>query len=216
MSDGNGNGPSPKSALGGHELGYGVLKGNAFWQGRTSSKSSHRAIGLLGDTTNFSILIGVEGSRVEQLQHLHTKNIKGINLRFLEELQQGFTKLDAQPGAGALDYVKGDLFEVGDRAKFQAQGVKEALAHIMDRPPQDRPRFYAFGTTFGTPSHVAGINNIHMNQGSKGEFKSTNGTWQDGALLFHYYQDNHWEALFLKFESQTFDTDATGNPNMAP
>jgi uncharacterized protein YukJ len=50
-----------------------------------------------------------------------------------------------------------------------------------------------------------------MNQGSSGKYKKYNGTYQDGALVF-VYPNGKLLALFLAFQSQTFDTDENGNP----
>ncbi|MBP2632525.1 MAG: hypothetical protein H6Q70_3153 [Firmicutes bacterium] len=50
-----------------------------------------------------------------------------------------------------------------------------------------------------------------MNQGSIGPYKDSNGVYQDGCILLEY-PDNHWEAVFLAFQSQTWDTNnETGN-----
>lgn len=50
-----------------------------------------------------------------------------------------------------------------------------------------------------------------MNQGSGGGFD--NATHSDGALLFHYPSDGHWEAVFIAFASQKVPTnDQTGEP----
>ncbi len=81
---------------------------------------------------------------------------------------------------------------------------------------------YAFGEPFG-PDPVAdhgfgfapsrGMHNIHMNQGSPEErFRGDNAVGQDGALLIAFPQ-GRWAALFLKFQSQSWQTDdATGHP----
>lgn len=80
---------------------------------------------------------------------------------------------------------------------------------------------YAFGEKWG-PEDVAdryfgflpgnGIHDIHMNQGSTGQFEKDNGVWQDGGLLLHFPSENQWVAVFLAFQSQAFHTDdVTGN-----
>jgi uncharacterized protein YukJ len=58
-----------------------------------------------------------------------------------------------------------------------------------------------------------GMHNIHMNQGSPEErFRGDNGVGQDGALLIAFPQ-GRWAALFLKFQSQAWQTDdTTGHP----
>ena len=42
---------------------------------------------------------------------------------------------------------------------------------------------------------------------------SSNGTWQDGGLIFHFPNQKEWVAIFLKFQTQDWHTsDATGDP----
>jgi hypothetical protein len=46
-----------------------------------------------------------------------------------------------------------------------------------------------------------------------GSHKGTNGPNQDGALYVHFGGDNRWIAVFLGFQSQSWDTDPlTGHP----
>ncbi|HET7615957.1 MAG TPA: DUF2278 family protein, partial [Bacillales bacterium] len=52
-----------------------------------------------------------------------------------------------------------------------------------------------------------GIHDIHMNQGNQDKWKDDDGVWQDGALLFHYPSTDKWTAVFLAFQSQSFQTD---------
>jgi uncharacterized protein YukJ len=50
-----------------------------------------------------------------------------------------------------------------------------------------------------------------MNQGNSGKYKKDNGVYQDGRLVFQY-PDGKWLAFYFAFQSQTFKTDAKGNP----
>ncbi|MFY4703060.1 DUF2278 family protein [Burkholderia glumae] len=50
-----------------------------------------------------------------------------------------------------------------------------------------------------------------MNQGNSGSYKKDNGVYQDGCLMLRY-PDGSWLAVFIAFQSQTFDTDDHGNP----
>jgi uncharacterized protein YukJ len=51
-----------------------------------------------------------------------------------------------------------------------------------------------------------------MNQGSGDEHRHDNGTWADGGLVFHEPSRGRWCAIFLAFQSQSWHTDAHGNP----
>ena len=83
--------------------------------------------------------------------------------------------------------------------------------------------FYAFGERWGpTPRRRdmffgflpgSGIHEIHMNQGSRGNFAANNGVSQDGGLLVHFGETDSWTAIFFAFQSQDWNTDPrTGDP----
>jgi uncharacterized protein YukJ len=52
-----------------------------------------------------------------------------------------------------------------------------------------------------------------MNQGDTDpSFASENGSWLDGALLIYLPSTAQWTAIFLKFQSQSWQTDGNGQP----
>jgi hypothetical protein len=81
-------------------------------------------------------------------------------------------------------------------------------------------RVYAYGSFFkdNKPDDYfgfkpgQGIHDIHFNQGNSGNFAGDNGPWQDGALLFHFPAENRWIAIFLAFQTQSWQVDEHGNP----
>ena len=57
----------------------------------------------------------------------------------------------------------------------------------------------------------SGIHDIHMNQGNpEPKYRKSNGVRQDGALLVRFA--DRWVAVFLAFQTQSWDTDAAGHP----
>jgi len=62
---------------------------------------------------------------------------------------------------------------------------------------------YVYGGYFDTG---LGLHEVHMNQGSIERFEDSNGVYQDGCILLEYPGD-HWEAIFLAFQSQSWCTD---------
>jgi len=51
-----------------------------------------------------------------------------------------------------------------------------------------------------------------MNQGNPpGRHAHDNGAGQDGALFFHLPREDRWIALFLAFQSQSWDTNEHGH-----
>ncbi|WCK54970.1 DUF2278 family protein [Aneurinibacillus sp. Ricciae_BoGa-3] len=56
---------------------------------------------------------------------------------------------------------------------------------------------------------LKGIHDIHMNQGNtlKEKWIENNAVYQDGALFIHYTNEDKWSAIFLRFASQSLNTD---------
>jgi hypothetical protein len=78
---------------------------------------------------------------------------------------------------------------------------------------------YAFGQRWGPedgkPDKIFGfqpgngVHDIHMNQGSSGQFRGDNGVWQDGGLILHIAREDRWVGIFLAFQGQAWHTDDT-------
>lgn len=142
----------------------------------------------------------------------------------LNSLQDGLYDLKSGPYSDlALDYVRDGMVNRSDfrlltyrpekpKNNFLFQLIKNAIN-------AGTSRFFLFGASWGPEEEPdkyfcfrpgRGIHDIHMNQGSRGDFKKYNGTHQDGAL-FIQDQDGSWSAVFLAFTSQSWQTDDAGN-----
>ena len=159
----------------------------------------------------------------------------------LAELTDGFTDLTGPAGeALALDYVRGtagatllardQMRIVPFRADGPANDLKEFLLDDLLRAALADPQalVYAFGERWpargeenkpinrGPDEYFgflpkSGIHDIHMNQGNpEPKYRPSNGGRQDGALLVRFA--DRWVAVFLAFQTQSWDTDAAGNP----
>ena len=131
------------------------------------------------------------------------------------------------PAGANLDYVRAILF---DRSRMRSlpsnvegpdNDLQDILEGWLDRAIADpAARVHVFGEPFGpdprapdapdrdfgfTP--VAGVHDVHMNQGNDEEFVAQDGVFQDGGLLFHFPGAARWVAVFLAFQSQKFHTD---------
>jgi len=51
-----------------------------------------------------------------------------------------------------------------------------------------------------------------MNQGDTGTQAKSNGSKQDGALFIYFKSTQKWVAMFFRFQNQSINTDANGNP----
>jgi len=70
---------------------------------------------------------------------------------------------------------------------------------------------YIWGQAFDDPN-TNGIHDIHMNQGNPpGSHDQDNGIWQDGALFAELPAQNAWVAIFIAFQTQSWNTDDNGN-----
>lgn len=139
-------------------------------------------------------------------------------------MPQGFTALDKKPGGLSLDYIREKLVDLNQMDELQKAGDPEdegiadmlttQLINVMRAPDA---RLFVFGSRFDDGARFSsfdlpiGIHDIHMNQGSKGTHASSNGIYQDGALLAFYPSERRWSAVFLKFASQANETDDAGN-----
>ena len=158
----------------------------------------------------------------------------------LSELADGFTDLGGPAAALALDYVRGAMGQplvardemriVPFRADGPGNDLKEFLLDDLLRAAVADPaaRVYAFGERWpargeenkpinrGPDEYFgfvpkSGIHDIHMNQGNpEAQYRGANGARQDGALLVRFA--DRWVAVFLAFQTQSWNTDAAGQP----
>ena len=150
----------------------------------------------------------------ENYQHAITQHILDA------ELPQGFTALEKKAGGIALDYIRENLVNLKQMDELQKagdpedEGISDMLTTQMvnvSRAPD--ARLFIFGSRFDDGAKFSsfdlptGIHDIHMNQGSKGAHASSNGVFQDGAVLAFYPSEKRWSAVFLKFASQAEKTD---------
>ncbi len=119
-----------------------------------------------------------------------------------------------------MDYYRTQsLLDVQDGRllPFDEQGddndILDQLQPILDEAigGENGPRadIYLFGQKFNTGD---GIHDIHMNQGSPGQFSGDNGVSTDGGIIIRL-PDGNWKAVFLAFASQQDPTDdRSGQP----
>lgn len=130
----------------------------------------------------------------------------------LTPLAQGFHKATGTDGAGtdlSLDYVRTKPalldFSQGTILQDSTPGTTDILNQlepILNDAIAAKATVYLFGSSYGT-----GIHDIHMNQGNDAQYDNAVGS--DGAMIFHYSSDGHFEAVFLAFADQSVPTDNT-------
>lgn len=214
---------------------YGVLKGRPIARRLGSGNSPHYQIHIVDQAgTNYRIAVNVKSKLApsELMYHIKSHFVHPVTA-VVEPLPSGFTELARNPSSGALDFIRGNLFNPAlmTPLPFNLPGpdndLNEKVDQVVQRAMADPAALvYAFGERWGPEDKSDnyfgfvpgnGIHDIHMNQGNVGSFVKDDGVWQDGGLLFHFPASNQWTALFLKFQSQSWHTDdSTGHTLAVP
>ena len=210
---------------------YGVLKCQVVGREmEEDEKSPHYQVHVKDDRQEYRLAINVKSVQAPfDLLYFLDDNFKHPITEGLLKLGFGFHQLPSKPGSLALDYIRGNLFDVNKMKPlpFNQPGPDNDLNELIDLYIQraiasKEAVLYAFGERWGpedkrdkvfgfTPGN--GVHDIHMNQGSSGKFQADNGVWQDGGLLIQFPARNQWVAAFFRFQSQAIHTDDTsGNP----
>lgn len=211
-------------------LKYGVLKGTVAGHLRDAD-DDHYQILVHADTDLHRIASNVKSSAPNApsvVLFQSTTTLPDDFIKGLLKLSTGFTALPPKPNTLAIDYVRGSLVKTKSMKPVPPDqpgadnDLKDLLeAAIVKAMDQAGSVIYAFGAKWGPEKNKPdqyfkfvpgnGIHDIHMNQGNSGSYKKDNGVYQDGAIVISYPRDK-WRAFFFAFQSQTFDTDAKGNP----
>ncbi|MEX8505234.1 DUF2278 family protein [Leptothrix ochracea] len=209
---------------------YGVIKGTAIGHLRDAD-DDHYQIMLRAAGVMHRVAVNVRSSAPNAPSTVLFRCTTVLPASFttaLQALPAGAKKLPHKAGGLAIDYLRSD-FVSPKLMRPLAPDVPGANNDLKDQletatlkaMAQPGAMVYAFGAKWGpekgkpdtyfhfTPGN--GIHDIHMNQGNSGSFAADNGPWQDGALILEY-PGNKWSAFFFAFQSQSFKTDATGNP----
>jgi uncharacterized protein YukJ len=206
---------------------YGVLKGKAIEVRLGAGNSPHYQVRIIDDTTDYRIAINVKSAvSPSEVEYLIVERFQHPILDIVDDLPLGFTKLARTPTSGALDFIRGNLF---DRTLMRAlphdvpgfdNDLNEKIDRVMQRAMSDEAALvYAFGERWGPEASKKdkyfgflpgnGIHDIHMNQGNVAQFKNDDGVYQDGGVFIHFPDQQEWIAVFLRFQSQAWHTDDT-------
>ncbi len=209
---------------------YGVLKGTVVGHDRDADDDHYQVLVRAGRTLH-RIAVNVRSSAPKSpstLLFAASTSLPATMTEALRKLPAGFQKLPSRPGGLALDYLRSgivktktmkplppdqpgldnDLKDAIEASVLRAMKEAGSLVHALGAkwgPEADkRDRYFGF-----LPGN--GVHDIHMNQGNAGKYRKDNGVYQDGALVFEI-PGARWKAYFFAFQSQSFDTDAGGNP----
>ncbi|MCI0600437.1 MAG: DUF2278 family protein, partial [Beijerinckiaceae bacterium] len=190
----------------------------------------HYQIHLVDDASDWRVAVNVQSKDGSEVHYAVVPRFRHPILSALEPLPLGFHAIASAPGGLALDFIRANLADPRDFVPLpvSAPGPDNDLNEKIDAYAQraladEQALIFAFGEPWG-PEQKAdryfrfkpgrGIHDIHMNQGNPpGAHADSNGTWQDGGLIFYFPNQNEWAGIFLKFLSQDWHTsDTTGDP----
>jgi len=214
---------------------YVVLKGRPTALALDDDDSPHIEVRMDVDGVDFRLAINAR-SAISPHDLLYRKQDPFAHpiVAGLRALPEGVTDIRGERPELALDYVRGDIVERAAMsiAPFQLDGPANDLRDYLEPVinagiTSGELVIYAFGERWGPEADVVdkyfgflpgnGVHDIHMNQGSAGRFSRYNGPNQDGALVLHDTARDHWSAVYLAFQSQSWTTDpVTGDALHAP
>ncbi len=203
---------------------YGVLKGKVIDSKEGMGASPHFQILVIDDDLRHRIAINVKSkAEPSELLYYVDENFDHPMITELESLPTGFHELPSEPGGMALDYIRGNCFDIT---------MAKPLPHDIPGPDNDlnelihkyvaraiameNSAVYAFGEKWGPETKRDkyfgfkpgnGIHDIHANQGNSDAWSRDDGVYQDGGLIIHLPDEARWVAIFLAFQSQCFHTD---------
>lgn len=223
---------------------YSVLTGRPTAGKVVTGASRHYQITVdAGMAGTFTVAVNIESVDGSEVLYAIRKNFAPPDAAGLAGLAAGVTALASEPGALALDYVRETIAgepmitraamlllpgEVRGTVQGAAEEAKEAASRALENAvvalldaavAAGDATVYAFGSAYADGGVVDGIHDIHMNQGNpvsgsgKGGHGGDNGVWQDGALFLE--MGGAWTAVFLAFQTESWVTDAAGDPAKA-
>jgi uncharacterized protein YukJ len=211
---------------------YGVLKGTIIEKQdsieamhKNPSGKPHYQIKVDAAGKFFRIAVNVKSDQnPPNLQVFRSESYLHPILEQFENFPIGYTHLSSTSESGALDFIRGNLFDMSQMVILPASGSSSGddLNDIFDIFVNQAIKtkgalVYAFGSRWSDNKPDAyfdfepgnGMHDIHMNQGNEGSHTQDNGIYQDGAIFIYYPDEKRWMAMFLKFQSQYVHTDDT-------
>ena len=209
---------------------YSVLKGTPVGPGSVSGENPHYRFSLSAGNSNSEIEVdvNVQSEDGSEILYLIARNFTAPNEAGLTALTPGLNQLSSTLANLRLDYVRTKVngaamvqkpqmekLALGGGSGGGSRGpLHDAVADLLNQALADpNGTIYAFGSAYADSDGVTGIHDIHMNQGNPANsFGKDNGTWQDGALFIELPGQQTWSAIFIAFQTESWNTDDNGNP----
>jgi len=216
---------------------YSVLAGDPTSGKVVTGKSTHYQITMQAPGGPFTVAVNIQSTDGSEVLYAIVENFTPPALDALTALPMGMNPLASAPGGLALDFVRStvngapmitkdemtllpevqsNLGSEDERRlnRARAGALQNAVTTLLNMTIADADGvIYAFGSAFADAGQVDGIHDIHMNQGNPlDSFGADNGIWQDGALFIHLPAKNTWTAVFIAFQTESWQTDDSGTP----
>jgi len=207
---------------------YSLLKGDPTSGKVVSGNSPHYQITVDAPRGPFTIAVNIQS--VDRSEVLYTVDHAFVppDPASLLALPARMKRLKSVPGGLAIDYVRSTvagapmvdrnsmtLLPLSYHARARHNDLHNEVVDLLNRTIADKDgTVYAFGSAYADQGKIDGIHDIHMNQGNPaGSHNQDNGIWQDGALWVNLpSQNDAWLAIFIAFQTQSWNTDNGGNP----
>ena len=136
---------------------YGVLVGRPIAKKLGAGQSPHYQIHVVDDTTHYRIAVNVKSKLApSELLYLVAEDFRHPILEAVSAFEPGFHLLGGTPDSGALDFIRGNLFDRADLRPlpFNVPGPDNDLnekidAYVSRLPRLQQPALYREDTGFG-------------------------------------------------------------------
>lgn len=218
---------------------YSVLAGDPVSGKVVTGSGTHYQITMNTPAGSYTVAVNILSDDNSQVLYAIEEDFTPPSLDALVALPMGLTALKSEAGGLALDFVRSTVDGAPmitlqqmallplppqknakgspeDQAIRQAKALalQNAVITLLNMTIADKDGvIYAFGSSYADPGQRPGIHDIHMNQGNPtNDHSGDNGIWQDGALFIHLPAKNTWTAVFIAFQTESWNTDDSGNP----
>jgi uncharacterized protein YukJ len=209
---------------------YSVLKGDPTG-GRVvfnhAGKNPHYMITLQASGKMFQVAVNIQSDDGSEVLYTVDHGFVPPDPAALAALPMGLKGLPSKPGGLALDFVRETVAgaPMVERSNMtllpktvpagnRHNDLNNEVVDLLNRAVQDPDgTIYAFGDAYADGGTPDGIHDIHMNQGNPiGSHSQDNGIWQDGGLFVSLPATQAWLAVFIAFQTESWNTDSHGNP----
>jgi uncharacterized protein YukJ len=210
---------------------YSILEGTPTAGKVMQGNSPHYQITVQAAGGPFTVAVNIQSTDGSEVRYAILNHFTPPDPSGLAALKPGIHTLPSKAGGLAIDYVRSTVagkpmitlaqmsllpenVSLTPHDEVNANPLLNAVDTLLNQAVAAKNAVvYAFGSAYADGGKVDGIHDIHMNQGNPvNSFGKDNGVWQDGGLFIYLPTPKTWTALFIAFQTESWDTDGSGNP----